>query len=81
MSFQHRARFIEHHVFRQSGMTPISILEEGANVIRTVTSTELEGESGGFFDQLRRAKAHAQAYDAHARAQFRALSQQLAGIG
>jgi NAD(P)-dependent dehydrogenase (short-subunit alcohol dehydrogenase family) len=76
----HPATFMDTTMVRQSGTTPTSTVEEGANaILNLVTSTELEGESGGFFDRLRRSKAHPQAYDEPVRAQLRAISRQLTG--
>jgi NAD(P)-dependent dehydrogenase (short-subunit alcohol dehydrogenase family) len=78
----HPATFMDTTMVRQSGTTPRSTVEDGAEaILNLVSSTELEGHSGGFFDRLRRSRAHPQAYDGQARAQLRVLSQQLVGMG
>jgi hypothetical protein len=60
---------------RQSGVTPISSVEEGAKAILNLTmSEELDGHSGGFYNGLRLSRASAQAYDIRARERLRALS-------
>ena len=47
---------------------------------RIAVSPALVGRSGLYFNGLNEAKANAQAYDASARAQLRALSFELTGI-
>jgi hypothetical protein len=58
---------------RQSGATPISGVEEGADaILKLALSPELEGKSGLYFNGQRKARADAQAYDAVARQKLRA---------
>jgi len=65
---------------RQAGVTPWSSVETGANAILTLAvSPALDGKSGLYFDGLRESRADAQAYDARARQQLRALSLDLIG--
>jgi hypothetical protein len=66
---------------RQSGITPISTIEEGAKAILNLAlSEELTGHSGEFYSGLRPSRANAQAYDQRARQQLRALSMRLTGL-
>jgi hypothetical protein len=66
---------------RQSGVTPISTVEEGAQaILNLAVADELEGRSGEFYNGLRPSKPNPQAYDATARARLRALSLQLTAL-
>ena len=66
---------------RQSGTTPMSTVEEGGEaILHLAVSPDLGGQSGLYFNGLRRAQPHAQAGDADARAKLRALSLRLAGL-
>lgn len=58
----------------------VDTLEAGVEAtVRLVTSPELEGTTGHFFDRQREAEAHAQAYDAEARRRLWDLSADLTG--
>jgi NAD(P)-dependent dehydrogenase (short-subunit alcohol dehydrogenase family) len=77
----HPATYMNTTMVRQSGATPISSVEEGAEaILKLAVSSELEGESGLYFNGQREARADAQAYDADARRQLKALSVKLAGL-
>jgi hypothetical protein len=77
----HPATYMNTTMVRQSGTTPLSTVEEGADAIMNlVLSPELEGRGGLFFDRRRQARAQAQAYDEAARARLRALSLRLTGL-
>ena len=77
----HPATYMNTTMVRQSGATPISSVEEGAEaILKLAVSPELEGESGLYFNGQREARADAQAYDADARRQLKALSVKLAGL-
>jgi NAD(P)-dependent dehydrogenase (short-subunit alcohol dehydrogenase family) len=59
----------------------MSTVEDGvAATIPLVTDPKLDTVSGRFYNQLREGRADQQAYDARARRQLRALSEQLTGI-
>jgi hypothetical protein len=63
------------------GFQPLSTVEEGAEATMQLTvSPELAGRTGLYFNGLNEARANAQAYDAAARAQLRALSFALSGV-
>ena len=77
----HPATYMNTTMVRQSGTTPISSVDEGADAIMNlILAPALEGRGGLFFDRLREARANAQAYDAAARARLKALSQRLTGL-
>jgi NAD(P)-dependent dehydrogenase (short-subunit alcohol dehydrogenase family) len=74
----HPATYMATTMVRQSGVTPISSVEEGAEAILNLAiSKALDGHSGEFYNGLRPSRANAQAYDERAREQLRALSMQL----
>jgi NAD(P)-dependent dehydrogenase (short-subunit alcohol dehydrogenase family) len=74
----HPATFMATTMVRQSGVAPISTVEEGAEAILNLAlSPALDGRSGEFYNGLRPAKVNAQAYDNDARERLRALSLQL----
>jgi hypothetical protein len=77
----HPATYMNTTMVRQSGVTPISSVEQGAEaILKLAVSPELEGESGLYFNGQREARADAQTYDADARRQLKALSVKLAGL-
>jgi NAD(P)-dependent dehydrogenase (short-subunit alcohol dehydrogenase family) len=74
----HPATYMATTMVRQSGVTPISSVEEGAEAILNLAiSKALDGHSGEFYNGLRPSRANAQAYDERARDQLRAVSMQL----
>ncbi len=76
----HPATFMDTAMVRQFG-TPMSTVKEGADaILKLAVSPELEGRSGLYFNGQNEAQANAQAYDAEARRQLRALSLQLTGL-
>ena len=77
----HPATYMNTTMVRQSGTTPISSVEEGADaILNLVLSPAFEGRGGLFLDRLRETRANAQAYDAAARDKLRALSRRLTGL-
>ena len=77
----HPATYMNTTMVRQSGTTPISSVEEGADAILNLgLSPAFEGRGGLFLDRLRETRASAQAYDAAARDKLRALSRRLTGL-
>jgi NAD(P)-dependent dehydrogenase (short-subunit alcohol dehydrogenase family) len=66
-------------VYESFGYT-MSTVEEGVEAtLRLATSPELDGVTGRYFDRLREALAHPQAYDGQARVRLWRLSEQLVG--
>jgi NAD(P)-dependent dehydrogenase (short-subunit alcohol dehydrogenase family) len=77
----HPSTYMNTTMVRQSGTTPISTVETGADAImQLAVSPALEGRSGLYFNVLRETKADPQAYDAAARARLKALSLKLTGL-
>jgi NAD(P)-dependent dehydrogenase (short-subunit alcohol dehydrogenase family) len=77
----HPATFMNTNMVRQTGNTPLSSVEQGADALMNlIASDTLEGRSGLFFNGLEEARANDQAYDPEARKQLRALSLQLTGL-
>ncbi len=77
----HPATYMDTTMVRLSGAQPISTVEEGgAAILQLVESPALAGRSGLYFNGLRESRADAQAYDAEARRQLRALSFKLVGV-
>jgi hypothetical protein len=63
---------------RRAGVTPLSTVEQGAEAILALAaSPALAGRSGLYFNGLREARAHPQAYDAEARRRLRRLGSEL----
>ncbi len=77
----HPSTYMNTTMVRQSGTTPMSRVEDGAEAILNLAiGPALEGKSGLYFNVLREARANAQAYDPEARRKLRALSLQLTGL-
>ena len=76
----HPATYMATTMVRQSGVTPISTVEQGAEaILNLAVSPELDSRSGEFYNGLRPARANAQAYDDSARERLRVLSMRLTG--
>jgi NAD(P)-dependent dehydrogenase (short-subunit alcohol dehydrogenase family) len=76
----HPATYMATTMVRQSGVTPISSVEQGAEaILHLAQGKELDGHSGAFYNGLAPSRAHAQAYDEAARARLRVLSMELTG--
>jgi NAD(P)-dependent dehydrogenase (short-subunit alcohol dehydrogenase family) len=77
----HPATYMDTTMVRRAGVTPVSTVEQGAEAILNLAmSPALEGRSGLYFNGLREARAHSQAYDAEARHRLWALSLELTGL-
>ncbi len=77
----HPATYMNTTMVRQSGVTPMSSVEQGADaILKLAISPDLEGRSGLYFNGQREARADAQAYDAKARQQLKTLSLELTGL-
>lgn len=77
----HPATYMDTTMVRRAGVTPVSTVDQGAEAILNIArSPALEGRSGLYFNGLREARAHSQAYDAEARRQLWALSLELTGL-
>jgi len=77
----HPSTYMDTTMVRQSGNTPMSSVETGADAImQLAVSPQLEGRSGLYFNVMTESRANAQAYDAAARARLRQLSLELTGL-
>jgi NAD(P)-dependent dehydrogenase (short-subunit alcohol dehydrogenase family) len=77
----HPATFMNTTMVRQSGVTPVSTVEQGADAImHLAVSPDLDGRSGLYFNGQSEARADPQAYDADARARLNTLSLELVGL-
>src|SRR5258708_33761323 len=78
----HPATYMATTMVRQSGVTPISTVEEGAEaILNPAVADELDGRSGQFYKRLRPSQPIPQAYDDAARQRLRGLSLRLPGLG
>ena len=77
----HPATYMATTMVRQSGVKPISTVEEGAEAILSLAvSEELNEHSGQFYNGLRPSRANPQVYDEVARERLRVLSLRLTGL-
>jgi len=77
----HPSTYMNTTMVRQSGVTPVSKVETGAEaILQLAVSPKLEGRSGLYFNVMTEARANPQAYDAKARRQLRELSLKLTGL-
>ncbi len=77
----HPGTYLDTNMVRRAGIDPWGKPESGADAeIFLALSPELNGTTGKYFNEKKEAKAHAQAYDEHARKKLHELSLQLTGI-
>src|ERR1700756_2277925 len=77
----HPATYMNTTMVRAGGITPMSTVEQGgAAILHLVSSDDVAGKSGLFFNGVNEMKANAQAYDEAARKRLRALSLGLTGL-
>lgn len=77
----HPATYMDTHMVRSAGRTPISSVDEGADaILHLATSKAVAGRSGSYFNGLRESRALTQAYDAQARRRLKDLSLELTGL-
>lgn len=74
----HPATFMDTAMVQRAGIAPQSTVDEGADPVMNLVTGDVG--SGGYFNQMRPARANAQAYDLEARRQLRELSEELTGI-
>jgi NAD(P)-dependent dehydrogenase (short-subunit alcohol dehydrogenase family) len=76
----HPATFMNTHMVHESGISPMSSVDEGADaVMHLALSHELEGWTGLYFNGVERARPDPQAFDREARRQLAELTEQLIG--
>jgi NAD(P)-dependent dehydrogenase (short-subunit alcohol dehydrogenase family) len=77
----HPGTYMPTNMVRQAGVEPVTPLEEGvAATLRLISSPEVEGINGHYFDGTRESAPHPQAEDPEARRRLRELSAELTGI-
>jgi NAD(P)-dependent dehydrogenase (short-subunit alcohol dehydrogenase family) len=77
----HPSTYMNTTMVKQSGTTPMSSVETGADaILQLAVSPRIEGKSGLYFNVMNETRADPQAYDAKARAQLRTLSRELTGL-
>lgn len=77
----HPATFMDTTMMRQSGTTPISSVDDGADaILNLAVSPEMEGRTGLYFNRLNEARPDPQANDEGARTKLRELSLRLTGL-
>jgi NAD(P)-dependent dehydrogenase (short-subunit alcohol dehydrogenase family) len=77
----HPASYMDTTMVRDSGVPPMSSVDEGAAaILNLAVSPQVEGRTGLYFEGQRPARAEAQAYDEAARERLRALSFRLTGL-
>jgi len=74
----HPATFMDTAMVQRAGIEPQSTVDEGAGPVMNLITNPDVG-TGGYFNQIRPARAHAQAYDTDARRRLWELSEQLTG--
>ncbi len=77
----HPSTYMNTTMVKQSGTTPISSVETGADaILQLAVSPKLEGRSGLYFNVMNESRANPQAYDPRARTSLRKLSRELTGL-
>jgi NAD(P)-dependent dehydrogenase (short-subunit alcohol dehydrogenase family) len=77
----HPGTYMPTNMVRSAGIDPVTPLEDGvAATIRLITSPEVEGINGHYFDGTRESAPLAQAEDPEARRRLRELSAELTGV-
>ncbi len=77
----HPSTYMNTTMVKQSGVTPLSTVETGAEaILQLAVSPKLEGRSGLYFNVMNETRANPQAYDAKGRRQLRELSLKLTGL-
>jgi NAD(P)-dependent dehydrogenase (short-subunit alcohol dehydrogenase family) len=77
----HPGTYMPTNMVRAAGVEPVTPLEEGvAATMRLITSPELDGVNGHYFDGTSESAPHPQAEDPEARRELRELSAELTGI-
>jgi len=76
----HPASLMNTAMVANSGITPVSTLEQGGEAtMRLITDPALDGVTGQFFDGLKIARARPEAYDPQFRAKLREVTDRMLG--
>jgi NAD(P)-dependent dehydrogenase (short-subunit alcohol dehydrogenase family) len=77
----HPGTYLPTNMVKAAGVDPVTPLEDGvAATMRLITSPEVEGTNGHYFDGTSESAPHPQAEDPEARRRLRELSEELTGI-
>jgi NAD(P)-dependent dehydrogenase (short-subunit alcohol dehydrogenase family) len=77
----HPGTYLPTNMVKAAGVDPVTPLEDGvAATTRLITSPELDGVNGHYFDGTSESAPHPQAEDPEARRQLRELSEELTGV-
>ena len=77
----HPGTYLPTNMVRRAGVDPVTPLEDGVKAtMRLISSPELDGVNGHYFDGTSESAPHQQAEDPEARRQLRELSAELTGI-
>jgi len=77
----HPGTYLDTNMVHDAGITPMGTAQSGADAeIYLATSNDLKSVTGKYFNVKKESKAHAQAYDAHAREKLREITLALTGI-
>ena len=77
----HPGTYMPTNMVRTAGIDPVTPLEDGvAATLRLITSPEVDGVNGHYFDGTSESAPHPQAEDPEARRRLRELSEELTGI-
>jgi NAD(P)-dependent dehydrogenase (short-subunit alcohol dehydrogenase family) len=77
----HPGTYMPTQMVQKAGIDPVTPLEDGvAATLRLITSPELDGVNGHYFDGTSESAPHPQAEDPEARRRLRELSEELTGI-
>jgi NAD(P)-dependent dehydrogenase (short-subunit alcohol dehydrogenase family) len=77
----HPGTYMPTNMVKAAGVDPVTPLEEGvAATLRLVTSPEVDGVNGHYFDGTSESAPHPQAEDPEARRRLRELSEELTGV-
>jgi NAD(P)-dependent dehydrogenase (short-subunit alcohol dehydrogenase family) len=77
----HPGTYMPTNMVRAAGVEPVTPLEDGVEAtLRLITSPELDGVNGHYFDGTSESAPHPQAEDPEARRRLRELSEELTGL-
>jgi NAD(P)-dependent dehydrogenase (short-subunit alcohol dehydrogenase family) len=77
----HPGTYMPTNMVREAGVRPVTPLEDGvAATLRLISSPEVEGINGHYFDGTSESAPHPQAEDPEARRRLRELSAELTGV-
>ena len=77
----HPGTYLDTNMVHDAGINPHGTAQSGANAeVYLATSPDLKNTTGKYFNVMKESKAHAQAYDANARARLHEIALKLTGL-